>query len=160
MRKLLLLPDKSTYVATFDANGRGSLDPAIISGIYAKGIDSLLSMVSVTWVCLEEEFVYLQAFMRSIGHGSEPFLMDLLLDTLELEEYTCCITPGSFVLSTVQGQVRSVTAQVVAMKNAQRATREYNTAVYPLLSQIPVSYKLTTLDTLTNQVIPDNIGEE
>lgn len=65
---------------------------------------------NVTWTLDEAQYNYIRTFHRFLDDGSQPFLMDLLVDTSTLTEHECRFIPGSFKLSTVKGGVRKVVA--------------------------------------------------
>lgn len=159
MRKLVLPPDRSSYLPAWAANGRMTEDDAAPAPLFAGGPDGGVQ-VSVVWICDEQEYAYLQAFMRLLGEGARPFLLDLVVDTVEPTEYVCSLVGGSLSLSSVDGPLRTVSADLVAIREDRRAWREFNAATFALLGGPNPGFALamTTLDELVTDVLPEELG--
>lgn len=71
------------------------------------------STVDVEWRVGRDEFLYLRAFYRSVTvSGSEPFTIDLVLDSPSTTEHTARFKPGSMRLTGQEGYLHVVSAQL------------------------------------------------
>lgn len=112
MRKLLVPPSQAGYGAQF---GEESLYVALSGGpgAFRRDFVGAVARVSVSWSVPPQEAQYLLAFYRyASAHASEPFLIDLALDSPDLLEYTAKIIPGSFALTGYRGNERTYTAEL------------------------------------------------
>lgn len=83
------------------------------AGRYRRDKLNSSSHVTVRWLFGREEYRYFRAFYRSLlGRGSDPFLIDLIIDYAEMTEYTAHFVPGSVHLSEQMGFSYIVTAQL------------------------------------------------
>lgn len=111
--KLNLTPAQDGY-AVADADDQ-VLRAKVSAGPSRTRLDMLgaPSDVAVTFHLTDAEYQYWRAFFRStIGYGSLPFLMDLLLDQPDLTEHEVKIVPGSTRLSGQRGLLYVVQARL------------------------------------------------
>ena len=86
------------------------------------------SRVDVQWACNLLQYQYLEAFYRTVvKNGSDPFLVDLILDNPVTKTYEAHFVPGTYGLATVTGLRRVVSAQLDV--KPQRADREFDEAI-------------------------------
>jgi hypothetical protein len=112
MRKLLLTPNQSGYVAE---DGVEALSAALDGGPSRTRRDFVgaVARVNCTWNLPPTEYQYMKAFLRTAtAQASTPFYIDLILDEPELLEYTAKFIPGTFRLTGVRGLTTSVSAQL------------------------------------------------
>lgn len=112
MRKLIYRPEVSGYrmKPTEDV-----LSVNVVGGHSRKRLDAInsTSTVNVTWLLGTEGYDYIMAFYRSVAKKSTAvFLIDLIVDSSTLQEYTVSFVPGSFGLTGVKGLSHTVTAQL------------------------------------------------
>jgi hypothetical protein len=68
------------------------------------------------------QYSYWQAFYRGvIAEGSSPFLLDLIVQQGELEEYEVKIVPGTMRLLGIAGDARVIAMELEVVPNAQDA---------------------------------------
>jgi hypothetical protein len=112
MRKLALVPTQSDYSAQY---GQDALSTALAGGPSRTRLDFVgsVAVVNVTWTVPPNGYSYLQAFHRSATQNeTEPFLIDLILDSAMLTEYQAKFVVTSFRLAGVEGLTYSVSAQL------------------------------------------------
>lgn len=112
MTKLKLAPDNSNYSVT---DGREVLATQLSGGAarYRRDVIGAPSRVTVQWILDREEYRYLRAFYKVVTQsGSEPFLIDLILDVPELTEHTAYFIPESMALTGQKGLSHTVSAQL------------------------------------------------
>lgn len=154
MRKLKLSPDRSLYSPSWVASGKSTEDSAPVS-MFAPGPSASGATVSVRWKCTEDEYSYLQAFLRLTGNGALPFLVDLIIDDSHPIEYVASIEGGTVSLMQVEGGIRTVAASLYAVPTDRRAVRDNAASAYTLIGQppgvdlIPVLLGLEHLATVT-----------
>lgn len=112
MYKLMLPPDEESYSVEQSAESvtRVQLDGG--AGRYRQVLFGVSDIVTVSWVCDENEYDYLRALYRGTKEGALPFLADLIIDKSELMEYTCHFVPKSFKLDSVKGLAYNVSASL------------------------------------------------
>lgn len=114
------------------------------------------SDVTVRWLFSREEYRYFRAFYRSLlGRGSDPFLIDLIIDYAELAEYTAHFVPGSVHLSEQMGFSYVVTAQLEA--TSLLVDDDLETYYVYMLNEFGDSWQLyeDILNTTVNTDLPD-----
>jgi hypothetical protein len=112
MRKLMVTPSQASYSAQL---GSEVLQAQVAGGPSRRRRDFIgaPTYVSVTWLLPGSGFQYLEAFYRTATvNGTDPFLIDLVIDDASLEEYTAMFVPGSYMINGVQGDATSVSAQL------------------------------------------------
>jgi hypothetical protein len=112
LSKLLLPPSQAGYGVDF---GSSSLYVELSGGPGASRRDFLgnVSRVSVSWSLPSEEADYLLSFRRAAtNYESEPFLIDLCIDSADLKEYEAKFIPGTFRLTGYRGNERSYSAEL------------------------------------------------
>lgn len=118
MRKLKMEPDAAGYsVAISD----GLLSVRLEGGAsrVRRDIIGNTNAVNVQWTCDEDEYMYLRVFHRSVTMwNAETFLIDLCIESNALEEYKATFVPDSFQLTSQQGLMYVVSAQLEAEPSA------------------------------------------
>jgi hypothetical protein len=114
--KLNIAPEKTSFTAQA---GEAVLRQVVIGGHARTRRDQLGAplTIRVSWLASVTEFAYLGAFYRSlINHGSEPFLIDLVVGYAMPIECEARFLPGSFSLGSISGltHVCQATLEVVA----------------------------------------------
>lgn len=110
--KFTIPPDNSSYSVT---DGKEVISVALDGGAskYRRDIIGASSIVDVQWVCDRDEFHYIRAFYRSLlGKGSEPFSIDLILDSALPAPHKAYFIPGSMVLTGQKGLSYYVSARL------------------------------------------------
>lgn len=83
------------------------------------------SKVSVKWSFDREEYRYFRAFYRSLlGRGSQPFLIDLVIDLPDPIEHKAYFVPGTVRLQEQRGHYYGVTAELEAYPTELNETEE------------------------------------
>jgi hypothetical protein len=111
MYKLALQPDQDNYQATDGPKqvysrldgGLGKLRADYVNGVY---------MVEVQWTVGPGDFQYLQTFYSVTNRGVDAFLIDLILTSFELREYTARIVPGTWRLAAIRGEATTIKARL------------------------------------------------
>lgn len=152
--KLLLPPSQAGYSADY---GQSSLYVELSGGPGASRRDFIgnVARVSVSWSLPPEEANYLMAFRRSsTNYESDPFLLDLCLDSPDLKEYQAKFVPGSFRLVGYRGNERSYTAELEVKPTA--ADAEYDATLTMLYDNYggEGSNILNLLEELVNEDLP------
>ena len=115
---LNLIPDQASYAVT---DGEEVISVSLDGGSSRFRRDILRSpfLVNVKWTLSQDEYNYIRAFYKTgVESGSSPFLIQLLIDSGELEEYEAHFVPNSFKLSSVKATSYTVTSQLeVIQKN-------------------------------------------
>lgn len=109
--KLNFVPESTGYAAQA---GEAVWRSGIPGGHSRRRLDQLGApiTVDVSWVTNVDSFAYLGAFFRSIAHGSQPFLLDLILDQPIPVEHTVQFLPGSFQLQGISGYAHQCGARL------------------------------------------------
>lgn len=111
MRKLAVIPSQSGYAAELgDETLRAQLEGG--PSRTRRGFIGAVAAVNATWNLPQSGYNYLMAFYRTgTAKGSEPFLVDLILDTANVLEYQAkFISPPR--LAGVRGLTHNITAQL------------------------------------------------
>jgi hypothetical protein len=112
MAKFLIPPNSSSYGHQQNAE---SLYAELDGGApkVRRDIIGAAFNLNVTWLLDQEQYTYARAFYRTAtNHGSEPFLIDLILESAALEEYEALFVPGSWQLTEQSGHAYTVSAQL------------------------------------------------
>lgn len=142
MDKLLLKPQKSSYAVQppEDEVIRQQLQGG--AGFYRADILGGTSLVDVSFSTDAKGHQYLWAFFRaSTGRGSEPFLIDLILETPDFVESTAHFIPGSLRLTSTDGITYNNSCQLEV--EATEEDEEFDAAVvllYEVAGGDPMGY--------------------
>lgn len=112
LRKLYLTPDQSGYSV---ADGADTLSVKLDGGLsrYRKDVLGAASSVGVQWTVGPTDYAYLRSFYRTaVARGTEPFLVDLILDDPLPTEHEAYFEVGSMKLSGVRGFTYTVQASL------------------------------------------------
>lgn len=145
LEKLNLLPDQSGY-AYSPENELVSikLDGGLSRS--RKDITGAASKVDVKWIFTLEEFQYFQAFFSFVtSRGALSFLLDLLLDRPETEEFTCKFVPNTLVV-TNEGLARMVSAQLEVLPKPDLVLDEIIVALYGRSDMLDPLEQLVNVD--------------
>jgi hypothetical protein len=120
LTKLVIPPNQSGYTVT---DGKETLAANLDGGAgrYRRDILNANSLVSVQWTLNQSEYRYIRAFYNGTTvSGSEPFLIDLILDQAELTEHEAYFVPDSMTLTQVVAtQSYMVSAQLEVKPDTQ-----------------------------------------
>lgn len=111
-QKLMISPTEAEYTAQ---PGSGVVATKLDGGASRYRADQLgaAALVTVGWTLSAWQYQYLMAFFRSATErGSEPFLIDLIMDNAAMQEYTAHFVPESFALTGRAGEAYLVGAQL------------------------------------------------
>jgi hypothetical protein len=112
MRKLALAPAQDGYAIRY---AEESMYAALNGGPGAFRRDFIggVARLAVSWTVGGIETDYLLAFYRTASaHASEPFLIDLALDSYDLQEYEARFIPGTFAQTGYAGTTRTYSAEI------------------------------------------------
>jgi len=112
MHKLIVSPDRASYSVTDGTEVlRVELDGG--AGRYRRDILGASYTVDVSWILRTTQYKYLRSFFTGIlGRGSSPFLIDLIIDSSDLREYTAHFVPDSMKLTAQEGEAYFVSAKL------------------------------------------------
>lgn len=153
--KLYLSVPQEGY--SFD-DGDAVLRAKVSSGPSRLRLDMLDAPMSVAvqLVLEPQEFNYWQAFRRTtLKHGSMPFLIDLVIDSSDVEEYQAQIVPGS-IKTGIQGTAHLVQMELEVLMSETPPTADYDTSIVMLqgLYGVRVPNVLNLLEKLANYDLP------
>ena len=111
LSKLTIPPDQQGYGLQL---GSGVVSAFYDGGAsrYRAGLRSDVAKIDVAWTVGPSGYAVLRAFHRNIARFGAPFLVDLILDTPGLTEYTAHFLPGTFGLKSLEGSRHVVGAQL------------------------------------------------
>jgi hypothetical protein len=151
MIKLSLPPTQASYKVT---DGDEVIANKLDGGAsrYRRDILGSTSIVVVQWNCHVYELNYIRAFFRSITkHGSEPFLVDLVLNSVNLTEHTAYFIPGTMQLTCLGGPNYAVSAQLeVVPDEADAAYDEAYVGLWNSFGEAGIGAGLLSLEHLVN----------
>ena len=103
MRKFPFLPTSASYAVDYGAEAFAvKLDGGLSR--YRRDIIGSSKLVEASWQFGPGEFQYFEAFYRTATEfGSEPFLLDLIIDEAIPVERTCNFVPGTKRLDSQSG---------------------------------------------------------
>lgn len=107
-----LAPDKSSYTVKY---GNESVAVQYEGNVpnQRRTYFNASRLVSLRWNCIPITFDrLLQAYRAWVVSGGDPFFMDLFMDRAILTRHRCTFVPGSFRLSSHQGQLHVVEADL------------------------------------------------
>jgi hypothetical protein len=102
MLKLLLKPDQNSYQVKEDKTVVSTQLDGGASRVRRDLLNAAME-VECQFTLSPYEYQYFRAFYNQVNKGSDPFLIDLLVDSHELVEYVAIFKPGSWRLSKVRG---------------------------------------------------------
>ena len=158
MTKFIIPPEKNGYSLSFENE--------VITTTLAGGpprqrrrqIGSTSSL-NATWILDRDQYNYFMRFYRGVTRGaSEPFELDLILDSSDLVEREVRFVPGSVRLTQVSGLAHTVVAELIVTPIA------LNEDLDEILSVIEQHYGadgrqvLNPLEQLVNVDIPNTSG--
>lgn len=115
-------------------------------------------IASVQWITDRDGYEYLQAFYR-VGstYGSGRFVIDLIVESGQVEEYDAQFVAGSFQLAAINGDAFSVTAQLEVTSMA--TTPEGDAAILMLYGHYGDDSPniLSHLAELVNVTLPEDL---
>lgn len=114
LAKLTLPPDKSGYSFTDTAEAvHQALDGGL--GRVRRSLIGVSTILNIQWTTGVEGFLYLRDFYRAwVLNPKDGFKMDLLIDNVILDEFSCQFVPGSMRLTGVHGHTITVSCQIEA----------------------------------------------
>ncbi len=119
--KLMLPPDQAQYAAAPAATSVSTKLDGGASRFRADQLGAAFELI-VQWTMSAENFDYLIAFYRTaINYGADPFLIDLLLDSGDMQEYTAHFMPETFGLTGQMGETFVVGAKLEVVPNPDYA---------------------------------------
>lgn len=107
-----LAPDKSSYTVKY---GNESVAVQYEGNVpnQRRTYFNASRLVSLRWNCIPITFDrLLQAYRAWVVSGGEPFLMDLFMDRSILTRHRCTFVPGTFRLSSHQGELHIIEADL------------------------------------------------
>lgn len=109
LNRLIYSPDQSTY-SVGDQQNRVTTNYGI-AGKYRRNLLNANRPVSVTWTCSKEIYTYLaQAYKAFVSSGGVPFICQLKIDSIKLEDFKVTFVNGSFGLTSVKGESYTIKA--------------------------------------------------
>lgn len=108
--------------------------------------------VNVNWVLTELQFQSLMAFWRLYQYSPDPFLIDLIIDSPELEEFQALFIPNTFNLDEKNGLTFKVSAQLQVKKLKRDLNMDEIIVIGGDLSWV------NELDELVNVALPNALG--
>lgn len=161
MEKFNYTPNSAFYTARDGNTVVGTeLDGGL--GRYRQDQLNASHKVQCQWVLeSKEDFRLWRYFYRGVAlSGASRFLMDLVIDDGEIEEFTCNFVPGTYSLDSINGPVHTVSSEIEVKPNALDA--EYYAAIWMLDSQygdeLTAQDTLNQLEILVNIDFPNSLG--
>lgn len=154
VQKLVLPPDQSGYAVTDGEEVlRQQLDGG--RGRYRRDIINSSSMVNVQWSVGPENYQYLRSFYKVLSRTSEPFKIDLYVDSPVLTEHDANFVPNTMRLLSQSGLTFVVGCQLEIMPID---TEEFDNSLLELVgiygSPEQVQLILNGLEKLVNVDLP------
>lgn len=152
MNRLVLKPTAAGYSAQI---GLSVLMQQLEGGAprFERNILGVSHTVSVAWTTDAGGYQYLLAFYRVWERNpSQPFLMGLIIEDHQMQDYECQFLPNSLLLSSKTGGVFNVSAQITA--KALAADEIFDQAIVDAWDSGANDWT-GQLDQLTNSDLPD-----
>jgi hypothetical protein len=111
MADMSISPEQSDYSFTDD----GGVVAIEVEGGHARYRRDILNghiRCKVSWKVDPDGYAYLRAFYRSHLNGGTPFTIDLILLSSELTTHTAWFLPGTFSLTSKEGNSYTVAAEL------------------------------------------------
>lgn len=109
--------------------------------------------VNIGWTLNKAQYNTMMAFWRVYQAEPNPFLIDLIIDSSELEEYEATFVPGSFSLGSKNGPTYSLSAQLRVKQGFKHLDVDQ---IIIITEGNPEIFSL--LDELVNKNLPDALG--
>lgn len=154
MQRLSIIPDSSSYTASPQA---GYNRVALIGGPGRYRSDSIdnAAIYDCTWLLDPEDYQYLAAFYRYFERKLEPFIVSLVLDSGDIQDYIAKIIPNSWRLISAKGLAYTVSCQIEAVP-ATLPDTAFDDALIALRSEYTDLAALTNpLEKLVNIDLPE-----
>lgn len=156
MKTLAIVPSSASYAATPSSP---VISTQLDGGLPRLRADQVgaVAQVRCQWQLNPLTFQYMQAFYRVIGYGAQAFLINLIIDTPSLQQYTATIEPASWVTSSIEGATYFVGATLNVLPKAQDAA--FDEALVDLYGAIgdQIDPDFSELAHLVNVVLPESI---
>lgn len=152
MNRLVLKPTAAGYSAQI---GLSVLMQQLEGGAprFERNILGMSHTVSVAWTTDAAGYQYLLAFYRVWERNpSEPFLMSLIIEDHQMQDYECQFLPNSLALGSKTGGVFNVSAQITA--KALAADEVFDQSIVDAWESGAFG-SLNQLEQLTNADLPD-----
>lgn len=117
LTKFPFVPQQAGYTADF---ADGIVSSGIDGGPSFRRLDTTGNpfSVSASWVLACDDYDMFQGYVRNwMRSGGDPFIIDLVLEGLEAAEYQATFVPGTVRLSSKNGNVIIVNAQLEVLPN-------------------------------------------
>ncbi|WP_454674837.1 hypothetical protein [Achromobacter pestifer] len=158
--KIPFRPAQAGYSAAF-GDGTESIQLAGGSGRYRAGVQGNSDTVNASWVLVGDDYSAFMGFVRNYWReGPQSFLIDLSLDSHEMEEYEAYFVPRTLKLVSRQGRTYTVSSslEVLALAKFEDADLDYWGSLIMLLviyGSIPAAREiLNLLAKLVNEDLP------
>lgn len=115
--KFPFVPQQAGYTADF---ADGIVSSGMDGGPSFRRLDTTGNpfSVSASWVLAYDDYDMFQGYVRNwMRSGGDPFIIDLVLEGLGVAEYQATFVPGTIRLSSKNGNVITVNAQLEALPN-------------------------------------------
>lgn len=122
---LALSPDQANYTSAPNSANPGVVSTQLDGGASRFRADQLgTSLVyTIQWTCNKKNYNYLMAFWRTaVNFGADPFTIDLILDSGDLQTYEAHFVPGTFGLTGQSGETYIVAASIEVLPEASYAS--------------------------------------
>jgi hypothetical protein len=156
MEKLYETPHNSGYAVS---TGEDSISAKFSGGLSRKRrtMENAPLRVAVSWNCTYDLYNYLKAFYEKINKGVDKFKIDLVIDYLEREEYTCQLEGTNFDTASFVGNSCVVSWTLEVLPNDRDL--DYDASVLEVFEMYGRhgGYIANLLDYLVNQHIPSRL---
>ena len=153
MFKLSIAPDEDNYQSTDGPRHVFSRHDGGLSRVRSDYVNSVYT-VDVQWTLGPEEFQYMQTFYRVMDRGVNPFLIDLILTSVEMREYTARIIPGTWKLAGVKGMATIIKARLEVLPDIPDTELDEGSVVSFESFQDEASLAYSILEKLVNVDMP------
>ena len=157
MEKLVLLPSSVDYSFSDPTD---VISTTLEGGAarYRKDLVGAWLSVKVTFLLNREDYSYFRAFYRTIVKNAEPFLIDLITDSYEVEEHTANFVPGTLSLSAQQGLLYTVTVSLEVKPLPSDSLMDASTVALATAYGSSAPDFLNELSVFVNETLPENLA--